>query len=201
MNKNYKLLIIIVLLLVLIALGILIYNYKIPKIEITIPLPEVEEPSEIKTPNGTITLPPTQAELPSSVANMRTALYIASQQESYDELSKLIDVESFSYTFGLDEARDPIAYWQTYGPDNIFEIISTLLELPYGVTQAGENTYYSWPMITTLSPEEWTDEMLDAVSSFVTPEQIEDYQKFGGYIGWRLSINQDGTWTSFIAGD
>jgi hypothetical protein len=184
-----------VLMILAIAVGVfVILNYQLPKAKLRVQ----QDPSGV-LPN--LKSPKEQAGLPEMVSRTRTNLYRAVQEKNFDRLEIFIDPSKFSYTFGVDEAHNPIIYWQTYGPENIFEIIENLLELPYGIVKAGENTYYSWPLITTLPPEEWTDDMIVEVTPYVSIEEIEEYKKFGSYIGWRLTIDQDGIWRSFIAGD
>jgi hypothetical protein len=91
-------------------------------------------------------------------------------------------------------ADDPL------GNPNIVDILRRTLSLPTAVLEPGEGyRYHAWPRgFVELTPD--TEEELLA-SGLYTREELQQFEDFGGFAGWRVLITDDGDWTLFIAGD
>lgn len=89
--------------------------------------------------------------------------------------------------------------------DEVYAVIATLLSVVPYAAEADDSTpaTFVWPRVQTgdwaTSDEAW-QEVVDA--GLVTAEEAADMRAAGaGYLGWRLAITGDGTWTYLVAGD
>lgn len=61
---------------------------------------------------------------------------------------------------------------------------------------------YVWP--SAFAYDSW-DEVPEVDREALRPlygdDDLESFDRFGGYIGHRVVIREDGTWTAFVAGD
>lgn len=138
--------------------------------------------------------------LPEPVAQTYRQLYQSAQNQDWDAISALADPTQLRYTFGYDPDNNPVAYWQEYEAD-ILSIVPTILDQPYDIIELGDYSIYTWPAVSTKEASQWTEDDLTALQKIASPEEIEMYKEFGGYIGYRIGINDDGTWSYLIAGD
>jgi hypothetical protein len=139
-------------------------------------------------------------DLPELVAQTYQQLYQSAQNQDWDAISTLADPTQLRYTFGYDPDNNPVAYWQQYEPD-ILSIVPAILDQPYDIIELGDYRIYTWPAVFTKEASQWTDDDLTALQNIASPEEIVMYQEFGGYIGYRIGISDDGTWSYLIAGD
>lgn len=59
-----------------------------------------------------------------------------------------------------------------------------------------------WP--SAFAYDEWAaapEEDKDALRPLYTEENFEGFARFGGYIGYRVGITEQGEWIFFVAGD
>ena len=143
-------------------------------------------------------LPP-QAGLPADVESTRQIIYKAAKERDYETLRGLIKPGAFSYSFGGEVDGNAIEYWKKKeaNGNKLLEKMPLLLTLPY----AKQFDICVWPGVFIRSADEWTKEDLVTLGQIATEQEIEDFRKFGGYIGYRIGIRSDGTWAYFIAGD
>lgn len=154
------------------------------------------KPKQIEAPTPETTQQETK-KLPKAVEEKIEAIKSAAATKDYQLLAKEINQESFSFSFGGE--TDPVEYWQSYTPD-IFTTIYNLLSSDYSVKETNEGLLYTWPAISDYHPSEWTPELLkNTHPDLIT--NLEDFENFGGYIGYRLGITDKGEWTFLIAGD
>jgi hypothetical protein len=142
--------------------------------------------------------------LPATVVETRDALIAAAEDRDWVALRDLIPQRGFEFSVGL--AGDPIAYWKDLEAEGepILDILVTLLEGPWAPnepTNEGE-ILYVWPAPAVKPAEEWTREDIAILRRTASAREIESYREdIGSYLGWRVGIWEDGTWSSFIAGD
>jgi hypothetical protein len=167
-------------------------------------LRDQEEPDTVTVVQTTVeTVTETETEtveqslgLPEEVEETRQALLEAAEARDYDALRELIPSDGFSYTFGGPDEGGPIAYWQKVAKTTDVDPIETLeaiLQLPYAIDRG----YYVWPF----AAEKTEDEMTPYERELLEPLGEAAYFGSGGYYGWRVAIEPDGTWRSYVAGD
>ncbi len=140
------------------------------------PAPEVPEPP-----------------LPAEVAETRDALLAAARAEDWDALGALIPDE-FSSNFSGED--DHLAYYRSLDTD-VFARIVELLEGP----SATDGDITAWPELHGRSPFTiGEDERADLEARFGA-DKLEEWERAGDYLGWRLGIAADGEWRFLIAGD
>lgn len=142
---------------------------------------------------------PPQEGLPEIIEAKRQEIYKATLTRDFDALAS-VATTPFKYTFGENVEGGLAQYLKDAEKNNkvsVFDTIPILLTLPY----KKDGNMYIWPAFFTKSAEEWTDEDVSLMQSFLTDEEIEGFRKFGAYIGYRIGINETGEWIYFIAGD
>lgn len=142
-----------------------------------------------------------QPGLPGAVEAKRLAIWAAAMGCDWETLRSLLG-PGFSYTFGEDV--DAIGYWQELeaAGDEPMRYLAELLSRPFGTIVAGDFTYYVWP--SAFNATGWQDVPpadVDALRPLYDDADFAGFAEFGGYIGYRISILQDGTWVAFVAGD
>jgi hypothetical protein len=145
--------------------------------------------------------PPAEA-LPSAVESTRAAIIEAARLRDWKALRALIPAR-FEFSFGLSD--DPIRYWKDRQAEGepVMDILVTLLEGPWAPNEPTNEgkILYVWPGPAVKSADEWTREDIAILRRVASAREIELYRDLGYYIGWRVGIWEDGTWSSFIAGD
>lgn len=146
--------------------------------------------------------PPAES-LPEAVESTRAAIIEAARARDWEALRTLIPEGEFEFTFGL--AEDPISYWKDLEAEGepILDTLATLLEGPWAPNYPTNQweILYVWPGPAVNPAEDWTEEDVAILRRTASRREIELYRDFGSYIGWRVGIWEDGTWSSFIAGD
>lgn len=148
---------------------------------------------------------PIPADVTSAVEATRSALIRAARTCDWDALDRLAQSEEFSYTFGV-EADSPSVRWREQEASG--EPVTQILERLLAETPAGEvGTMSVWPSVHNWSVDRLTAPPAGDLSVARTVEDIlgrplaETTHGGVGYSGWRVGIDQDGTWAYFIAGD
>jgi hypothetical protein len=152
-----------------------------------------------------------QPELPPAVAEMRNRIVRAALRCDYDALNVLAldGRDFFSYSFG-DPEDEPGDYWRMIEQAKprfrqpVLSLLVQTFDLSY-CTQRFEDpdgegmvTQYVWPSADCDTP---TEEQWAEVEGVYSDEEIQTMKDFGGFIGWRIGILEDGDWTFYIAGD
>ncbi len=144
-------------------------------------------------------------DLPPLVEKMREAIRAAAAARDYGVLAKLTDPSEFTYSFG-GEGGDPVKYWKSADAEgtDIRATIVALLDMTCAVIEEEEATEYVWPAAAEIAYADLTAEEKAALERLY-PGKVEDQYmegtSTGYYASWRLYIDQDGHWTSFVAGD
>ena len=143
--------------------------------------------------------------LPPAVAKTRQAIHDAAAARDYGKIAKLVSAENFTFSFG-DES-DPVAYWKAEdsGGTDIRAAMGALLDMPC-VVVAGEDgqPFYEWPSAAEIPYDKLTKDEVAALRKLYGGD-LEQYwvegTATGYYVGWRLSIDKEGNWIDFVAGD
>lgn len=148
--------------------------------------------------------PNPQPDLPPAVEDLRREIYRAAVRCDYDRLAELVPAEGFTASFGGSD--DPVADWR--GAELRAEdpapmrYLAELLRRPYGVRAVEGRTQYEWP--SAFGYDSWAEvppQDREALEPLYDAEDFAEFQQFGAYIGYRVILTQDGTWTAFVAGD
>jgi len=143
--------------------------------------------------------------LPPAVAKMHDSISAAAKARDYGALAKLTDSNQFTYSFG-DEGGDPVKYWTSTDAEgtDIRATMVALLDMSCAVIEEEDAKEYVWPAASEIAYGELTAEEKAALEKLY-PGKVEDQYvegtATGYYVGWRLYIDEDGHWTSFVAGD
>jgi hypothetical protein len=143
--------------------------------------------------------------LPAPVAKMRADIRAAAVARDYGALAKLTDPSGFTYSFG-EEGGDPVPYWKSAEAEgtDIPATIVALLDMGCAVIEEEDAREYVWPSAAEIPYAELTAEEKAALEKLY-PGAVEDQYiegtDVGYYASWRLYVDEDGHWTSFVAGD
>lgn len=129
--------------------------------------------------------------LPEAVEETRTLVLRAAQSGDPEAVAELVDPDEFSYTFGSPVAGGPAEHWQQIGEERPLEMLATVLQLPYTLSQG----VYVWPFAFDKTPDDLTEYERKLL------EPLEFTFAGDSYLGWRAGITPDGRWIFFIAGD
>ena len=147
------------------------------------------------TPSPSIDL----TDLPPDVAATAQRILDGVRARDVDALALLIDPDAFVYNF--DDGSDPTPAWRV--DPTVLDPILKILELPYVVEEIeGHGTFYIWPYFTEDGAlDRITDrERADLRALGFTDEQIRRMVEFGGYLGPRLAIDEQGRWRNYVTG-
>ena len=146
--------------------------------------------------------PGPQRELPAPVAEKREAILTAALACDLDALAALTG-PSFTASFG---GGDPVEIWNADEEDFGNEPMRALVEILRLAPTTGESgtggIAYTWPPAFGYPTWEDVPEAdREALRVLYDDADFEGFAQFGGYIGYRTTIAEDGTWTVFVAGD
>ena len=144
--------------------------------------------------------PGPQPELPAAVADRRDAILTAALACDLDALAALTG-PSFTASFGGGDPKDVWIADEDFGSEPMRALVEILRLAPTRTDGAG-GVIYVWPPAFTYDTwEEVPDADREALRVLYDDADFEGFAQFGGYIGYRTSITEDGTWTAFVAGD
>lgn len=145
-----------------------------------------------------------QPGLPAAVQETRQQIHRAAVQCDLERLEDLAAESGFTYSFGGGD--DPAGFWRRAerreGGDPPMRYLAGLLQRPYGQRQVQGTTHYAWPSAFTY--DSWASvpqRDREALEPLYDEQDFESFAQFGGYLGYRVVIEQDGTWIAFVAGD
>lgn len=139
--------------------------------------------------------------LPAAVAAKRAAILAAAQKKDLVALQKLASPVDFTFSYGDDS--DAAAYWRSLAKQgvDIARIAVSLLDMNCVM---GEGDSYVWPSAAMIDWAKLNAEEQKALVALYG-RKIDEYwlegRNKGYYVGWRISIEPDGSWSSFVAGD
>ncbi|QEX17496.1 hypothetical protein FRZ44_27960 [Hypericibacter terrae] len=143
-------------------------------------------------------------DIPNPVAKTRDAIIAATKEKDFGAFSPLIDRNAFAASVGDD--IEPISYWESLKKqgDDVRPIMAALLKMPCSVYQGAEGEVFTWPTAADIPYEKLTKKEIADLQKLYGGRLEDQYiegHEVGYYAGWRLSINSDGTWSEFVAGD
>lgn len=118
----------------------------------------------------------------------------------FDGLEALIDPDRFSYNF--DDGSNPVPEWRK--DPSVLAPLTLILDMPSTTTKGTPDvgTITVWPSLVDADLANPTSEeqaMLDALG--YTERDVQDMiDAFGGYVGPRTGIAEDGTWLFYTTG-
>lgn len=142
-----------------------------------------------------------QEDLPAEVAQTRADIAEAAAACDFERLAELAGDE-FTYSFGA--SGDPAGHWrreEASGAEPLRYLIE-LLDRPHATVVVEGDEQYVWP--SAFQYENWQDvpdEDRRALLPLYDEDDFADFERFGGYIGYRVGVAADGTWLFFVAGD
>jgi len=141
------------------------------------------------------------AQLPQAVADKRAALLAAAKKNDLVALKALASTVEFTFSFG--DAEDPLVLWRElakHGTD-VSKILIAILSMNCVV---GEGPSYVWPSAALIDWAKLTADEQKALLALYGKKIDENWlegRSKGYYVGWRVTIEPDGSWSSFVAGD
>jgi len=157
--------------------------------------------SQYPLPTGPVSTaaaqPEMQSGLPDEVAATRRSIFAAAWAHDYVALERLAG-DSLRFTFGLQEGG-PAAFWQAAeaGGDPVLVTLTSILNMPYGMAEGN----YVWPFAHALDFGKLTGEQMNQLRRYFSDADIQKWIDFGGYFGYRVGINEAGTWLYYVEGD
>lgn len=146
-----------------------------------------------------------QEGLPEPVAETRRRIARAAVACDYEALAGLAGANGTSFTYSFGDSGDPARYWEREeeeGTGDPMRHLVGILDRPHAVVNVGGVTRYAWPSAFTY--DSWSavpERDREALRPLYDDADFESFERFGGYIGYRVIILPDGTWTVFVAGD
>lgn len=146
-----------------------------------------------------------QPGLPQAVADIRQQIVTAAVACDYEALEALAADGELTYSFGDD--GDPSSFWRRREAERGGDLgplgfLAGILDRPHGVEEHDGTVRYVWP--SAFSYPTWSD-VPEADRAALEPlygdDDLESFARFGAYLGHRVVIEEDGTWTAFVAGD
>ena len=162
------------------------------------------EADECSTSSVRTTLEP-QDGLPEPVAVKRQQIFDAAISCDIDALAALTDPGGFTASFGGGDAATLWADAEARGDGVLLDLVQHL-NLSHSSVADGAIERYTWPSAfielesadgTGLPAEDFAE-----LLTLYSQDEIDGmFDAFGGYAGYRMSIEADGDWTTFVTGD
>jgi hypothetical protein len=144
---------------------------------------------------------PEQAALPEAVARTRQAIVDAAIACDWRTLSDLAGVRDDGFVYNFGEHDDPVGYWQSGepSPDGPLRAMVIVLRAPFRTFEGEDGSGFLWPDAFDAAP--LTEAHRFPLVELYSEGDFATFREYGGYIGWRVGIDSDGTWRFFVAGD
>jgi len=164
----------------------------------------VEQQAPCSTTNVNIQLL-AQPELPPAIAARRAAIFDAAVTCDIKALAALTDPQGFKASFGGGLALDLWTAAESRGEPLLLDLIRHL-NLAFTTKSFSDGTHYFWPSAfeeleasdgTGLSPADYNS----LLELYPVEELNAMFDSLGGYTGYRVSIDLQGTWLSYVQGD
>ena len=110
--------------------------------------------------------------------------------------------DNLTASFGGGSAAEVWTYNEEQGDEPMRWLLS-ILDLPNGIIETENGDLYVWPAAHAHQGdwETMPEADLEALRTLFTEEEIQGFAEFGGYIGYRVGIWENGDWSFFVAGD
>jgi len=150
-------------------------------------------------------------ELPAEVSARRAKIIELARACDFDGLAALAPPSGFQFSYGAD--KDPAAYWRRAEADGepVLRMLALTLHLrPVAVARTATqdvegNVYgpggrtYVWPVVagtTEPAAADW-----DALLRLYGDDEVAQWKRENNFLGYRVGIDDRGTWQFFVAGD
>jgi hypothetical protein len=139
--------------------------------------------------------------IPQPVARTLGEIVDAARQCDFDRLATIAG-DDFTASYG---DSDPAAFWaamEESGNEPMYLLLK-ILDMPYGTIETTQGALYVWPSAFAHqgSWETTPEADVDALRSLYSDEDLQGFADFGGYVGYRVGIWENGDWSFFVAGD
>ena len=186
-------------------------NESVSSTSTSAPSTSVSAPTSSTTNSSTTTEPTCSASrldlglfpqqgLVSAVASARAALFDAAMSCDYEALERLALAGPGDFTFTFGGANEgPAAYWRSAeeAGEPVLAWLVTVLNMPYGRVDG----LFVWPFAHALDFQNLTAYQTGLLGQYFSEEDIAGWKSFGGYVGYRVGIDEAGYWIFFVAGD
>lgn len=144
--------------------------------------------------------------LPKATQKTRQLLIEAARSGDIENLRKVFAAQEFPPQVSFGEPNDTIGFLKDISEDDegrqMLGLILDLLDQPFAwYSESGGTIYYTWPYLSELDPNALTPEQEVDAYRLLSAEDLEQLKNGGAWYYWRLSISEDGEWSSLIAGD
>lgn len=165
-----------------------------------------DTPPERAVPDENLTelpVPDPPPPLTEAVEETRAAILDAAERGSLSRLSRFARTqEGFVSNFGNSNHFRHWDLLRRTGVDPNRQL-RELFETPYGVRKVGEETWYVWPDLAALDPDELLPERLSfrdraRLRTLVGESGIEAIREGRSFPGVRTAIASDGRWVYFL---
>jgi len=153
--------------------------------------PDAAPPDRAPSPQPDPAAPTPEAEA------TRVSLLVAARAGDWDTIADLLPDDGFTASFGGE--TDAIAYYQTL-PTDILAVIVSLLEGPSARFEPDIGLSV-WPDLHARQPFVIAAEERDQLAAVYGEQALSNWEAAGSYLGWRIGIEDDGTWRFLVAGD
>lgn len=151
-------------------------------------------PNPCDEPTARLTAKATPDATPATMDRAQELLDLASTCD-LDGLIALAEEQGTFLSFG--GTSPSAAFSGQEGRDRVHAIATLMANYPsaLGTGNDGPLTSAEWPSLTR---EQWP-ELVEL--GIATQLEVDMWEEFGGYIGWRIHIEDDGLWSGMVAGD
>ena len=118
----------------------------------------------------------------SSKSWKRDAIVAAANSLDYDRFETLLDPK-FSYSF---VSGDPVGYWRRLEKEGHMPILGDYLPLVFSAPYARKQDTFIWPSAYAKKPANGRGGPPVAQGNLYTEEEIRQFERFGGYLGYRV---------------
>lgn len=160
-------------------------------------------PATCSAPDSPVQLA-NETDVPAPVADTRRRILVAAQACDFDALQKIVDEhpDQFQYQVGVSTVpSQAAAYWRSHDThDQLMGRLVQLLTTPSAVLAEGVTKTYVWPAVHAghRADADW-QALID--SGAYSEQEVGAMRTEDLYVGYRVGILPDGTWTYFVAGD
>lgn len=172
--------------------------------------PEPSEPATVPTPpqeqcSARETVPPVEdrgGAFPQAVEDTRKEIAELAAACDFEGLEDVADRSEF-FTYSYGDGGAAARHWRKVDEDErVMATLIEILQMSHAVqdgSSAGGEVIYVWPAVA--GSQEPSEAEWDEVRSLYSAEEIDRMKEFGGYLGYRAGITEDGDWIFFVAGD
>lgn len=154
--------------------------------------------------SGLASEPPPQPSLPPPVDETRRAIVSAAVACDFEKLAQLASTGDARFTFSYGGGGAVADHWaaaEEAGEEPLRRLVA-ILGTPPRVVTAAEPDHVVWP--SAFAYERWSDVPepdRQALQDIYSQEELEQFARFGSYVGYRVGVTSDGEWIFFVAGD